>query len=146
MWSTQPHKMRSLKVRQAGHQNPLQDWTLLLGETLCLKGTRAGQVNKWKQAGKITAVTRCHCFLPWLLRRWVRLLQVGLRGGRENSIMSYYYLIGQKKVNNQYNINNLKTGQYNTISIVLTPCIDQYNTILLTNSDVDWLRHLRDGR
>ena len=39
-------------MRQAGHQNPLQDWTLLLGETLFLKGTWAGQVNKWKQAVK----------------------------------------------------------------------------------------------
>ena len=51
--------------------------------------------------------------------------------------MSYYYVIDQKKVNNQYNINNLKTGQYNTISIILTPIIDNtiINTIILLMSD-----------
>ena len=55
--------------------------------------------------------------------------------------MSYYYVIDQKKVNNQYNINNLKTGQYNTISIILTPIIDNtiINTIILLMSDLYYI-------
>ena len=58
--------------------------------------------------------------------------------------MSYYYVIDQKKVNNQYNINNLKTGQYNTISIILTPIIDNtiINTIILLMSDPLYLLKL----